>query len=86
MCKSREKTGIRNLQTDRHEAMKKSPTDFHLETALNRIREIQGLLQDSSQPFDDSLTLFGEATQLIGECRAYLLEAEVRLQKLGQNS
>ena len=84
-CKSREKTRIHRLRIHRHKAMQLSPTDFHLETALNRIREIQGLLQDGSRPFNDSLTLFEEATQHIGQCRAYLSEAEVRLQKLGQN-
>ncbi len=55
---------------------------FHLETALTRIREIQALLQEGNQPFDQSMTLFEEATQLISQCRAYLLEAEVKLQKL----
>jgi len=62
--------------------MNKSATGFHLEASLNRIREIQGLLQDGSQPFDDSITLFEEATLLIGQCRTYLLEAEVKLQSL----
>ena len=57
---------------------------FHLETALSRIREIQSLLQDGNQPFDESVTLFEEATRLIGQCRVYLLEAEVKLQKLSE--
>ncbi len=74
-----------NLRGNIQRNMNKSPTDFHLETALNRIREIQGLLQDGSQTFDDSLTLFEEATRHISQCRAYLSEAEVRLQKPGQN-
>jgi len=57
---------------------------FHLETALTRIREIQALLQEGEQPFDDSVALFEEATHLIAQCRAYLLEAEVKLQKLSE--
>lgn len=57
---------------------------FNLEQSLNRIREIQSLLQDSNQPFDSSIKLFEEATQLIARCRTYLLEAEVRLQKLSE--
>ena len=55
---------------------------FHLETALIRIREIQSLLQEGSQPFDESVALFEEATRLITQSRNYLLEAEVKLQKL----
>jgi|GEM_PF-7004579 len=57
---------------------------FHLETALSRIREIQSLLQDGNQSFDESVALFEEATRLIGQCRVYLLEAEVKLQKLSE--
>lgn len=57
---------------------------FHLETALIRIREIQSLLQEGNQPFDESVLLFEEATQLIAQSRTYLLEAEVKLQKLSE--
>ena len=61
--------------------MRETP-DFNLEIALNRIREIQALLQDGTQPFDESVTLFEEATKLIGNCRTYLRDAELKLEKL----
>ncbi|MCU0355539.1 MAG: exodeoxyribonuclease VII small subunit [Cytophagales bacterium] len=61
--------------------MSKIP-DFNLEMALNRIREIQTALQDGTQPFDESVKLFEEATKLIGQCRTYLRDAELKLEKL----
>ncbi|MDJ1485044.1 exodeoxyribonuclease VII small subunit [Cytophagaceae bacterium YF14B1] len=61
-----------------------SSETFNLEKSLTRIRDIQSLLQEGNQPFDDSVGLFEEATQLINACRSYLLEAEVKLQKLSE--
>ncbi len=58
--------------------------EFHLETALGRIREIQNQLQEGKLSFEDSVQVFEEATVLITQCRTYLTESEVKLQKLSE--
>lgn len=58
--------------------------DFSLETALERVRDIQTLLQNGQLPFEKSLTLYEEAERLIKQSQAYLSQAELRIQQLSE--
>ena len=62
------------------------PKPFSLEHAFARIKEIQQLLQQGEQPFDDSLKLFAEAEKLILQSQQYLNQAELTIQHLMEGS
>ena len=57
-------------------------SNFRLEAALRRIRDIQQQLQHPGLPFEEALRLYEEADALIRGSRQYLTEAELRLQIL----
>ncbi len=63
--------------------MQSAPKRFSLETAFQRIKQIQQLLQDGQLTFDQSLLLFEEADDLIKRSQQYLSQAELRLRILG---
>jgi exodeoxyribonuclease VII small subunit len=55
---------------------------FSLEQSFARIKEIQQLLQQNDQPFEESLRLFAEAEKLILHSQQYLNQAELTIQHL----
>jgi exodeoxyribonuclease VII small subunit len=55
---------------------------FSLEQSFARIKEIQQLLQQGDQPFEESLRLFAEAEKLILHSQQYLNQAEMTIQHL----
>lgn len=57
-------------------------SDFSLEQAFRRIKEIQQLLQGGEMTFDESLALFVEAENLIKQSQQYLSQAELTIQYL----
>ena len=57
-------------------------SDFSLEQAFRRIKEIQQLLQVGELTFDESLALFVEAEKLIKQSQQYLSQAELNIQYL----
>jgi exodeoxyribonuclease VII small subunit len=59
-----------------------SDKTFVLEEAIRRVKEIQSLLQEGQLNFEESLTFYEEASQLIHQSQQYLSKAEIRLQKL----
>jgi exodeoxyribonuclease VII small subunit len=56
--------------------------NFSLEQSFARIKEIQQLLQQGDQPFEESLRLFAEAEKLIIHSQQYLNQAEMTIQHL----
>jgi exodeoxyribonuclease VII small subunit len=58
------------------------PSNFSLEQAFKRIKEIQTLLQGGALPFEESLLLFEEGEKLIQQSQQYLSQAELRIQYL----
>jgi exodeoxyribonuclease VII small subunit len=63
--------------------MPEKDSEFILERAIERIKEIQQRLQDGQASFDQSLQLFEEADGLIQRSQDYLQRAELRLRILG---
>ncbi len=63
--------------------MPEKDSEFVLERAIERIKEIQQRLQDGQASFDQSLQLFEEADGLIQRSQDYLQRAELRLRILG---
>ena len=67
---------------------KKNPTatekaeNFSLEEKLKEIREILQSMQVGVNDFDENIRLFTKGTELIGECRNYLDEAELSVKQL----
>ncbi len=55
---------------------------FSLEEKLKEIREILQNMQVGVNDFDENIRLFTKGTEMIGECRTYLDEAEMSVKQL----
>lgn len=56
--------------------------DMSFETSIKRLDEIVKLLEKGDAPLSESLKLFEEGTELIGNCDKLLNEAEQKVVKL----
>lgn len=56
--------------------------DMGFETSIKRLDEIVKLLEKGDAPLSESLKLFEEGTELIGNCDKLLNEAEQKVVKL----
>ncbi|MEG2175063.1 MAG: exodeoxyribonuclease VII small subunit [Oscillospiraceae bacterium] len=52
------------------------------EQALERLDAIVSRLSDGNTPLEESLTLFGEGSKLIGQCEAELKNAHLTIEQL----
>jgi exodeoxyribonuclease VII small subunit len=62
--------------------MANSETPFSLEATLEEIRGLIEKMQKGVADFDEQLALFKRGNDLIGASRAYLEEAELKVQEL----
>lgn len=56
------------------------------EKSLNRLEEIVDELEKGEVPLENSLELFEEGMNLLAELKKYLLDAEIKIQKLIKDS
>lgn len=56
--------------------------EFSLEEKLREIRGLLEKMQSGGMDFDENVKLFTQGTELIGSCRTYLDQAEMRVQQL----
>jgi exodeoxyribonuclease VII small subunit len=59
---------------------------MEFEKSLNRLEEIVGELEKGEVPLENSLELFEEGMNLLAELKKYLLDAEIKIQKLIKDS
>ncbi len=53
-----------------------------LETSLKRLEEILAKMQEGKLPLEESLKLYQEANQLVGNCTQTLMDAEKKIEVL----
>ncbi|MDX2284000.1 MAG: exodeoxyribonuclease VII small subunit [Bacteroidia bacterium] len=58
------------------------PADFSLEEKLTELRRLVEKMQQGVSDFDRQVELFRQGMELIGQCRGYLDQAELRVQQL----
>lgn len=63
-----------------------SDSNIKFETALDRLEEIVGRLQDGNLPLDESLKIFEEGIELIRICQEKLDSAESKVSVLIKDS
>jgi exodeoxyribonuclease VII small subunit len=63
-------------------AMNELPADFSFEKALLRLREVVEAMQKGGGKLQDQMTLFREGQVLANQCRIYLEQAEMEVNKL----
>lgn len=56
--------------------------EFSLEEKLKGIREILQKMSVGVNDFDENIRLFTKGTEMIGECRTYLDQAEMSVKQL----
>lgn len=61
---------------------KETTSSFNLEEKLTEIRAILDQMQQGTTDFDKQMGLFQRGQALIGACRTYLGEAELKIQQL----
>ncbi len=59
---------------------------MEFEKSLNRLEEIVDELEKGEVPLENSLELFEEGMNLLAELKKYLLDAEIKIQKLIKDS
>lgn len=52
------------------------------ESSIKRLEEITNLLESGKPSIEESLTLFSEATKILGDCTKYLDNAEQKISTL----
>lgn len=52
------------------------------ESSMNRLNEIVDLLEKNDQPLDETIKLFEEGLQLVGECDTQLKNFETKVDEL----
>lgn len=52
------------------------------ESSMNRLNEIVDLLEKNDQPLDETIKLFEEGLQLVGECDTQLKSFETKVDEL----
>jgi len=66
--------------------MAQSKKEQNFESAMARIEEIAGRMEDGKLPLEELLAAYEEGLRLIGFCNGRLAEAEMRLEKITRNS
>jgi exodeoxyribonuclease VII small subunit len=64
------------------EPLMEQPADFSLEEKLTELRRLVEKMQQGVSDFDRQVELFRQGMELIGQCRGYLDQAELRVQQL----
>ena len=78
----RKKSGGKSQARDDANDTNEASSGESFEAALLRLQAIVGRLEEGELPLDESLALYEEGVQRLGECRKRLEEAELKIERL----